>query len=76
MIKCNIEEQLARESIVRKVDNLIWDLTQFKSKIETCENLYESYFAIGMQELAIEYGKLVLLSMGYSHKLDKGDSNE
>jgi outer membrane protein assembly factor BamD (BamD/ComL family) len=66
MIECSKEEQLARESVIRKVDGLIWDLEQFKSKVETHKNLYESYFTIGMQDLAIEYGKLILLSMGYS----------
>jgi outer membrane protein assembly factor BamD (BamD/ComL family) len=66
MIECSKEEQLARESVIRKVDGLVWDLEQFKSKIETHKNLYESYFAIGIQELAIEYGKLILLSMEYS----------
>lgn len=73
MIECSNEERLARESVIRKIGRLIEDLNDLQVKIEMCDNLFETYFPIGMNSLAIEYGKLVLLSMGY---LCQRNSNE
>ena len=68
MIEVDKEEQLARESVIRGIDRSIEDLQDLRIKVEKCKNLYEIYFPIRIQELAIEYGKLVLLSMGYRFK--------
>jgi hypothetical protein len=65
MIEVDKEEQLARESIIRKIDRLIEDLVLFKEKIEKLDSLYEVYCPCGMRDIMIEYGKLILLSIGY-----------
>lgn len=69
------EEQLARESIIRGIDRTIEDLYELRGKVEKFDSLYESYFPINMQNLAIEYGKLVLLSMGYACQQNLEEKN-